>query len=95
MELQLGREVHWGWGYNRGTRTLKIVYSVGDNGEERGVGKEWISVRRWEVILSRFGVHWGREYKGINTVRGIIHRGVVQRRREENSTSRVGIGARR
>ena len=45
--------------------------------------------------MSRTGVHWGREYKGINTVRGIIHRGFVQRRREENSTLRVAIGARR
>jgi len=41
--------------------------------------------------MLRTGIHWGREYKAINTVRGIIHRGVVQRRREENSTSGVGL----
>ena len=53
-------------------------------------GEEFNSVGRWEVIMLRTGIHWGREYKAINTVRGIIHRGVPQRRREENSTSGVG-----
>jgi len=58
--------------------------------------QKWNRVGRWEVIMLRTGIHGGWEYKGINTVRGMIHRGVVQRkRREENSTSRVGIGARR
>ena len=43
------------------------------------------------MIMPRTGAHWEREYEGINTVRSIIHRGVVQRRREGNSTSGVGL----